>query len=325
MILYRKTPQIRIHRSTAPEPPFWAATTIAPYSPRRAAPLAIDYLELHATGAQRLECIVADSLPNELQRAPVLVESAEWGEVIYRRGEAALRHTQGAMQLVTHAIPDDGYLIVSAWPLEMRRLEKLFERARGRHWGIAVPVIFPVTTDLMVLDQLAVAAQTYGARFLAALPVDIDATARNALAQSMTLDDDTYEMLFHSDLEPISVATERHLAALAAEAGVADFIVPPRWEEKSNWNGAILLMLAATRMIAMKNDVELASRIARSSRTIAQLDKPIERIAAAASLSIIESLDEVSVDVLSDWLESGRSAFVDHVNKQWRLRRDAGV
>src|SRR5207245_465099 len=124
---------------------------------------------------------------------------------------------------------------------------------------------------------------------------------------------------------PISIATERHIAALADEINVADFIVPPRWEERSNWNAGILLMLAATRMIAMKHDVELASRIARSARVVAQLDKPIERIAAAASLSIIEALDEVSVDVLTDWLESGRSAFVDHIDKQWRLRRDAGA
>ena len=84
-------------------------------------------------------------------------------------------------------------------------------------------------------------------------------------------------------------------------------------------------MLAATRMIGMKRDVEIATRIARSARAVAQLEKPLERIAAAASLSIVESLDEISVDVLTDWLETGRSAFVDHINKQWQLRRDAGV
>ena len=324
MILYRKAPQIRIHRSAAPEPPYWAATTIAPYSARRAAPIAIDYVELHATGAQRLECHVSDAVAPDVQRGPVLIDAAEWTEVVYRRGEQSVRQARDAMQLVTHTIPDDGsYLIISPWPLELRRIEQLFERARGRRWGIAVPVIFPVTTDLAALARLAGDAQRYGASFLAALTVDMDATARKAIAQSMTLDDETYEMLFHSDLEPISVATERHVAALANEAGLADFIVPPRWDEKSNWNAAVVLTLAATRMFAMKNDVELASRIARSARIVAQLDKPIERIAAAASLSIIEGLDEVSVDVLSDWLESGRSAFADHIDKQWRLRRDA--
>ena len=58
---------------------------------------------------------------------------------------------------------------------------------------------------------------------------------------------------------------------------------------------------------------------------MAQLDKPIERIASAARLTIIGSLDPISVEALTEWVESGHSTFVDHVNKQWRLRRDAGV
>lgn len=326
MILYRKAPQLRIQRFAVPEPPYWAATTIAPYSARRAAPLAIDYLELHASGAQRLECSVCEELPDEDHRAPILIESAEWTEVVYRRGQEAMRISRDAMQLVTHSVPPDiGEFIVSAWPFEIPRLERLFKQAGNSRWGVAVPVIFPVTTELAALEQLARAAVANGASFLAALPVDLDATARNALARSMTLDDETYEMLFHADLEPVSIATERHIAALAQEMGIADFIVPPRWEEKSNWNGAILLTLAATRMFAMKHDVEAASRIARSARALAQLDKPIAKIAAAASLSIVEALDEISVDVLSDWIDTGRSAFADHIDKQWRLRRDAGM
>ena len=78
-------------------------------------------------------------------------------------------------------------------------------------------------------------------------------------------------------------------------------------------------------MIAMKRDVEIASRIARSARVVAQLDKPLAVIAGAASLSIVESLDDISIDILTDWLGSGRSAYVEHINKQWRLRRDVGV
>lgn len=322
MILYRKAPQVRVQRFASPEPPFWAATAIAPYSARRAVPVAIDYLELTATGAQRLECTVAEHVVIERAGSPVLVDAAEWAEVIYRRGD----EVHGAMHLVTHAVPEaDGCTIVSAWPLDFARLDRVFASMRGRQWGIAVPVIFPVTTDLAAIDHLARAAHEHGASFLAGIPVELDATARKAIAQSMTLDDETYENLFHADLEPLSIATERHIAALAHEISAADFIVPPRWDERSNWNAAILLMLAATRMIAMKHDVELATRIARSARAIAQLDKPIERVASAASLSIIEALDEISVDVLTDWLESGRSAFADHIDKQWRLRRDAGI
>lgn len=322
MILYRKTPHARVQRFAFPEPPFWAATAIAPYSTRRAQPVAIDYFELHATGANRLECSVAERVEVQRVDAPLLIDAAEWTEVIYRRGDAI----DGAMQLVTHALPHAStYTVVSAWPLEMNRLERLFADLRGRQWGLVVPVIFPVTTDLAAIDRLARSARDSGARFLAAIPLDIDATARKALAQTMTLDDDTYEMLFHADLEPLSIATERHIAALAHEIGVPDFVVPARWEEKSNWNAAIVLTLAASRMIAMKHDVELATRIARSARAVAQLDKPIARVAEAASLSIVDALDEISVDILTDWLESGRSAFADHIDKQWRLRRDAGI
>ena len=87
----------------------------------------------------------------------------------------------------------------------------------------------------------------------------------------------------------------------------------------------MLLTLAATRMLAMKLDVETAGKIARSARLVAQLDKPVERIGAAASLSIVEGLDRVSVEALTEWLERGDSSFVEHINKQWRLRRDVGV
>jgi len=58
---------------------------------------------------------------------------------------------------------------------------------------------------------------------------------------------------------------------------------------------------------------------------VAQLDKPIARVAEAASLSIIEALDPISVEALTEWLETGGSSYVEHINKQWRLRRDSGV
>jgi hypothetical protein len=344
LIIYRKSQQLRIQRSPIPAPPFWAATVIAPYGTRRAAPLAIDYLELRASWADRMEVTVCDDVRDELERNgriadPALIEATEFAEVVFRRGEEALRFCceagATALQLVSTrgALPisacERAVVVISAWPVDFPRLEELFAEASERRlrWGVAVPVIFPATTDLGALGDIAELAHQHGAMFLAALPLELDATARKAIAETLSPagDRESYEMLFHADLEPIQVATERHIAALAAEIGVADFIVPPRWQERSNWNAAILLTLAATRMIAMKSDVEIASRMARSARAVAQLDKPLERIAAAASLSIIESLDEISVDVLTEWLENGRSAYVDHINKQWRLRRDAGL
>jgi hypothetical protein len=344
LIIYRKTQQLRIQRSAIPTPPFWAATTIAPYGPRRAAPIAIDYLELRASYSDRMEVTVCDDVRDALERSsrivePAMIEATEFAEVIFRRGEEALRFCCDTDATAIHLISTHGaapmstcdraVVTIATWPVDFRRLEELFASARERRlrWGVAIPVIFPATTNLGTLRDLADLARDNGAMFLAALALDLDPTARKAIAETLSATDDreSYEMLFHADLEPIHISTERHIAALAAEIGVADFIQPPRWHERSNWNAAILLTLAATRMIGMKREVEIATRIARSARAVAQLDKPLERIASAASLSIVESLDDISVDILTEWLESGRSAFVDHINKQWRLRRDVGV
>ena len=71
MILYRKAPPLRIVRASVPEPPYWAATTIAPYSARRAAPVAVDYVGLTATAARRLEVEVCDDLDRAWQLAMV--------------------------------------------------------------------------------------------------------------------------------------------------------------------------------------------------------------------------------------------------------------
>jgi hypothetical protein len=338
LILYRKTSHLRLQRVPVPEPPYWAATVIAPYSARRAEPVAIDYLDLQATRADRFEVAVCDDVRDELERAaersrvrePVLIDAAEFAEVVFRRGEEALEfcaeNDRAAIHLVSsrgalpEGSPDGATVAVSAWPLEFDRLQAIFDEARARQlrWGVVVPVMYPVTTNLTALAQLAEAA--HGAMFFAALPIDIDAAARKAIAG-----DESYEMLFHGDLEPIHTATERHIAALAAEIGADDFIVPPRWERHTNWNAAVLLTLAASRMLAMKREVDTAWRIVRSARAVVQLDKPIERVAERASLSIVESLDRISIEALTEWIETGRSSFVDHINKQWRLRRDVGV
>jgi len=338
LIIYRKAQQLRIQRSPIPELPFWTATTIAPYGAKRAAPIAIDYLELRASFSERMEVTVCEDVRDELERSasirePVLIEASEFAEVVFRRGEEALRFCCDIDATAIHLVSTRGTLpktaceraivVIAAWPVDIPRLLELFGNARERRmrWGAAIPVIFPATTNLDTLREIANAARENGAMFLAALPIELDPTARKMIAG----DREDYEMLFHGDVEPLQVATERHIAALAADIGAADFILPPHWEEKSNWNAAILLTLTASRMIAMKRDVEIASRIARSARVVAQLEKPLERIASAASLSIVESLDDISVDVLNDWLDGGRSAFVDHINKQWRLRRDVGV
>jgi hypothetical protein len=328
-----------VRRSAAPAAPFWCATTIAPYAAKRAAPIAIDYLTLRATGvAEKLEAGVSDDVLDELERtrtiaAPVLIDAAESAEIVFRRGETALEfcEQQGldAVHLVSTrgTLPsqaaDHAVIVIAAWPLELSRLARLFEEATQRelHWGVAVPVIYPVTTDLDALHALVEAAQ--GASFFAALNVEVEPTAKQMLAQSLNLDaeDDRYAMLFHGSLEPMHLATERHIAALAHERGLADFVVPPHWDERSNWNAAVLLTLAASRMIAMELDLDLAGTIAKSARVIAELDKPIARIAESASLSIIGGLDETSAEALTAWVGGEAPAFLEFVNEQWRMRR----
>jgi len=215
--------------------------------------------------------------------------------------------------------------VIAAWPLELARLATLFAEARdgGWRWGAAVPMLFPATTELASLAALADAAHEHGASFFAALNLDVEPTARQAIAQMLNLDasDDRYAMLFHSALEPLQLATERHIAALAHERGMADFLVPPRWHERSNWNAAALLTLTASRMMALELDLDLAGTIARSARVIAELDKPIARIAESASLSIIGGLDETSAEALASWLRGGAADFCEFVDEQWRLLR----
>lgn len=330
MILYRKAPQLRVRRAAAPEPPFWAATSLAPYGPRRATPVAIDYLSLRATGGERLEVSVCDRVRDELERAraiegTVLIDAAGQAELVFRRGEEARLWCEEegltSSTLISHpgSLPARGDFVIAAWPPD----PEVFAEARGRRWGVAVPVIFPVTTDLELLERLADAAQLHGAAFFAAVAIEVEPTAKQSMAQSRGLaaGDDLYAMLFHSDVSPLHLATERHIAALAQERGMASFILPPDWNERSNWNASALLTLTASRMIAMELDLDQAGTIARSARTIAELGKPLTRIAESASLSIVGGLDETSVAILSSWLAGDSPAFTDWVDEQWRLRR----
>jgi hypothetical protein len=325
VILYRKAPSLRVRRLSAPEPPFWCATTIAPYGGKRGSPIAIDYLTSNATANERSEVTVCENVRAEIERArieePVLIEATEAAEVVFRRGEEALAVWEDALFLTSTrgALPKHGDVAIAAWPLDLPRLSELFEQATN--YGVVIPVIYPITTDLDALNELIALAR--GAKFFAAMPVDVDATAKQAMANELQLkgDDDRYETLFHAEVAPIHLATERHIAALAAARGMHDFVVPPRWEERSNWNAAVLLTLTASRMIAMDLDLDLAGLIARSARTIAELDKPLTRIAEAASLSIIEGVDETSVEMLMEWLRGEEPGFAEYVNKQWRLSR----
>ena len=331
MILYRKSASLRVRRLPAPEPPWWSATLVSPYSGRRGTPVSIDYFDMRASWSDKLEVAVAQQPDIESAKLaqPLTIDATEFAEVVFKRGQDLLRKCPGSIFVASShgAIPDDipetSIVAISPWPVDFPRLEAMCAAASSSRWGLVIPVMFPATTDLTQLTQLADLAASNGATFLAAATVDLDPTAKQAVARTLSLDEDSYATLFHADLDPIHTATERHIAALAEERGLADVV--PVSEEKSNWNASALLTLTATRMIAMERDIETATIIARSARAVAELNKPVARIAEAASLSIVEALDEVSVEILTEWLGGGTPRFVDKVNREWRLRRDAGA
>ena len=333
MILYKKQAPLRIKRVPAPQPPFWCATSVSPYGSRRAEPVAIDYIALRASSADKLEVTVTENAKDELERArfveePVLIDAAETAEAVFRRGEEVLEFCDANQRAALYLTSTHGVLprrevdvVIAAWPLELARLEELL--ASATRFGVAVPVIFPVTTDLESLETLADLARKYGAKFFAGINVEVEATAKQAIAGRLDLghEDDRYATLFHAEVEPIHLATERHVAALAHERAMADFILPPGWTERSNWNASVLLNLVASRMFAMELDLDLAGSIARSARLLAELDKPVARVAAAASVSIIGGLDETSAEMLTEWIRGEEPSFAAFVDEQWRLRR----
>jgi hypothetical protein len=340
VILYQKNSQLRVRHLSAPEPPFWCASVIAPYSSRRSTPLAVDYLALRATGSTRLEVNVCDRVVDELERTrhlpgPVLIEATSEAEEVFRRGEEALDYcseqnlTSLLLVSTSGSLPSrvrtESLLTIAAWPPDPVRLETLFAEAsdRGFCWGVLVPVMFPLTTELAFLERIVTAAAEAGASCIGAVTIEGDATARLMIAQSLDLSptDDRYAMLFHSELEPIHLSTERHVAALATDRGLADVLLLPGAEARTNWNASALLTLTASRMIAMELDLDLAGLIARSARIIADLDKPLTRIAGAASIGIVGGLDETSVEILEEWLAGTEASFATYVNEQWRLPR----
>src|SRR5207245_9472373 len=118
---------------------------------------------------------------------PALIEASEFAEAIFRRGNDALRfccrNERAPIHLISTrgALPESGcdraVIVIATWPLDFPRLEQLFQEARERgfRWGVAIPVMFPVTTHLGALQDVAEAA--HGAQFLAALPLEVAAIA----------------------------------------------------------------------------------------------------------------------------------------------------
>jgi len=326
--------------SSVPQPPFWAATTLSPYRGRAASHIAIDYRQLLAEpgGADHVSVWNGDIEGVKFDASSLLVDATGPLEETYGRGAflangATEREIETTILVCPHSsldgLKNNEHLAVtlSAWPLDE---EEILARVvtlskEGFRWGLAIPILYPITTDLPALTRLADLASTHGALFLTSIPLDLDPAAKQRIATTLSADDESYLTLFASDLEVITVATERHIAALAFERGLSDSLLLPRSEERSNWNASILLSTAGTRMLRMKREVEEGWRLVRSAKTIAELDKPVSRIAAQASLSIIDGLSLRAVEILSEWIQRGHSRRFEEIAAAWRLRRDYGV
>jgi len=335
LITHRKTTQLRIQRSAYPQPPFWQAVTVAPYGLSRGLPVQLNFSTLTAAVRAKVEVNVTRSVRDQLERekfieSPALVEAADVSELVYRRGEDALTTLAGldvetiCLVSANGAIPAGDpstrcLVAVSCWPLRMKDIEALFQRcqSRGQKWGVVLPLLHPITTDAGIIEQLSTLAAAHGAMFFAAVPFETDPAARQALASMQPMDDAAVAELFDADLEAILVAAERSAARVANDNGLLDH-VPSLAPLTSNWTAAMKLSLAGTRLIRMGEDMELGWTLHQSSKLIAKLHKPLEHVAASASLAIIESLDTASVTALEQWLREGRSAFFEEVDEKWR-------
>jgi hypothetical protein len=341
VIVYRRTPALRLERFPAPQPPFWTATAAFPYGSPGGASVEVDFRSLSAVRGAKGEVSVCDDPVDQIERVsrvgvPITIDASSAGEPVFRRGEALLTHAAarrwealGILSSRGHIPPIDPSaplsLAISAWPLDRDALTNLFAdaSASGLAWGVIVPVIFPLTTALGTLEWLAGAAAASGARYLAAVPLDLEPEARRAIVEIDAASDETsFDLLFHSDLELLSVATERHIAALAAERALVDRIVLPGENELTNWNAAVALARTADRLIRMKKRVELGWEMIRASGAVAQLGKPIDVVAGQAGVSAISGVDGVIAESLEEWLDERSSELSREVDAEWRLRRD---
>jgi len=299
--------------------------------------IGMDYLALTASGPFRGDVTVCADVYDRLAREelvqtlrpPVLIETSGAAEAIYRQSRGGVRYCQENALAATTLISSDGVvpeesrtLAIAAWPMDFDRLSQLAAEVRrlGIPWGIVVPLIYPLTTEESNLARLADLAAFNEAAFLTAVTIELEPSAKQAIASSedRVLDDTAYSQLFHGDLDSTTLAIESHVAALAHERKLSDFVIPPDWTETTNWNGAVVLTLAATRLIRMKKDVELGWKLIRSAQQLALLDKPIARVAEAIGLAGLPGIDAVSREILESWLVGGESEFLTSLQSRWR-------
>lgn len=337
MIRYAKGGRLRVHQSRELQQPFWQATTVHPYTPDiRSMPVGIDFVRLKATAPrsidvsvpQNLEGIDFDRLPS-----PILIDA--WGteESIYRRGDKLLHELPAdarpmLLVSVNGEVPVEiaaatPLLIVTVWPLDIEALESIAKRASEERleWGVFVPVIYPVTTDLDAIHSIVRIAGEHAGRFVASASIELDSKARGAVA-AMTedLDEETWASLFDTDLDRVHLATERHVAALAHEKGLADTVDPWFGQSRSNRAVATFLARIGSRMVRMDHDVELGWKFLKAAGRIATLDKEITRLASTARVTLLPEIDDlILAEVVEQWLETATAEFAEQIDAKWRV------
>lgn len=339
MIRYTRDGRIRFHQSRELQQPFWQATTIHPYTPDvRSVPLGIDFIRLKAVAHRSIEVAVPagpDDLDLDRLPSPILIDA--WGpeESVYRQGDRLLHELPSDLRPMLLLSADGDVpigmaaaaplLVITAWPLDLEALESVAQRASagGFDWGIFVPVVFPLTTDLEILDGVCGIAAEHQASFIASSSIELDSKARGAVASmDQDLDEETWATLFDADLDRIHLATERHLASVAHDQGQADTIDPWTSENRSNRAAAAFLSRIGSRMVRMDHDVEMGWKFLKAAGRVATLDKDIARLASSAHVTILPELeDEILAEVVEQWLERRTAEFAEHIDGKWRLAR----
>lgn len=343
MILYRKTRALQTSRFAAPQPPLAAEAFVRPYSFPHTTPVAFDWTTLCADATERIQVDVcgAREIADVLERslgAPhgaVLVDATGSAEITYRSGIAAVEHlaansTPSALIVSVDAplppdIPAGVTVILNFWPPDPDLLDSRCKEAAshpGLQWGVVVPLVYPASFKVDLLDRVGQRTAEAGGSFVAAARFEFSAAAKRAITDD-DLDEETYSRLFHSDLDAITTATERHIAAVAAARGISDHVTAPRGTSV-NWSAATVLAHLGQRLVSLGRN-ELGWTILKSANVVAQLTKPVDRIAAATPLAAVRDLDPISAEVVESWLRGEQAPLAREVAETWPLRRDHGI
>ncbi|MBW3563558.1 MAG: hypothetical protein KY459_02425 [Acidobacteria bacterium] len=336
MIIHSKSTAPFVKEFATPAEPFHTRTWISPYSlsARSSWHPAIDLYRLEGVAPSRTNVEVASGFDRAGAGAlarPVVCDVSGPQERVYSTGRelvaaAAGRNGTGVSLLINpeSGLPSSyrsaGEVIVSAWPPWPGEVEELAERLEEMRWHLMIPLAPPLTTDLSMLEKLVRTAEQRGARSVVAVSVDLDTPARRRLAE-MSRSEESWMVLFDDDIELLQLASERHVAALALEAGL-DWRLPEPTDDGTNWAAASHLARIGTLMVRLEENAELGWLFLRASKVVAGLGHSVRELARGDSLEIVDLLEGVVGETLREWIDQGESSLLHSMSTSWPLRRD---